>query len=126
MSQNGWIGVDLDGTLAVYDDWISPTHIGEPVPLMVDRVKKWLSEGFEVRIFTARVYTGHPEEVSQRAGEAYAAKCAIEDWSAKHLGVVLPITCTKDYDMIELWDDRAVTVQKNTGRQLSDSTRGLD
>ena len=30
-------------------------HVGEPIPLMLERVKKWLSEGIEVRIVTARV-----------------------------------------------------------------------
>lgn len=33
----GWIGVDLDGTLAKYDQWRGVQHIGDPVPLMVDR-----------------------------------------------------------------------------------------
>lgn len=52
----GWIGVDLDGTLAVYNGWVAPTHIGEPVVPMLERVKAWLAEGREVRIMTARVY----------------------------------------------------------------------
>ena len=52
----GWIGVDLDGTLAEYDGWVGPQHIGKPVPLMVDRVKRMLDYGEDVRIFTARVH----------------------------------------------------------------------
>lgn len=44
-SQQGWIGVDLDGTLAHYDGWKGADHIGEPIPAMVERVKQWLSEG---------------------------------------------------------------------------------
>lgn len=52
---SGWIGVDLDGTLAMYDGFKGPEHIGDPVPKMLERVKKWLAEGREVRIFTARV-----------------------------------------------------------------------
>ena len=52
----GWMAVDLDGTLAHYDKFISPSHIGEPIAPMVARVKKWLSQGKEVRIFTARVW----------------------------------------------------------------------
>jgi hypothetical protein len=32
----------------------------------------------------------------------------------------------KDYGMHELWDDRAVQVEKNTGRAIGRSTRGLD
>lgn len=35
MSASGWIGVDLDGTLAVYDEWRGVSHIGAPVPAML-------------------------------------------------------------------------------------------
>lgn len=36
---SGWIGVDLDGTLAHYDSWRGVDHIGAPVIPMLDRVK---------------------------------------------------------------------------------------
>jgi hypothetical protein len=108
----GWIGVDLDGTLAEYDRWRGVDHIGEPVPLMLDRVKGWVAAGREVRIFTARV--GGPPE------EALAALPVIRDWLVKHLGRALQVTCTKDYGMVELWDDRAVQVIPNTGRTIAD------
>lgn len=36
---SGWIGVDLDGTLAFYDSWRGIDHIGAPIPLMLQRVK---------------------------------------------------------------------------------------
>ena len=49
-----WIGVDLDGTLAEYHGW-NDGKIGEPIQLMVERVKRWLAEGKSVRIMTARV-----------------------------------------------------------------------
>ena len=54
----GWIGVDLDGTLAEHywpakGDY-DPTRIGDPIPMMVERVRGWLAEGREVRVFTAR------------------------------------------------------------------------
>ncbi len=51
----GWIGVDLDGTLAEYHGWVSEQHIGAPVPVMVERAKAWVARGVEVRIFTARI-----------------------------------------------------------------------
>ena len=54
MSNKGWIGVDLDGTLAYYDQWRGEHHVGEPILPMLDRVKKWLSEGREVRICSWR------------------------------------------------------------------------
>ncbi len=106
----GWIGVDLDGTLAHYDDdWKGVDHIGAPNPLMVDRVKRWLQAGIEVRIFTARI----------SGGEALRVTNVIERWCEKHLGEKLAVTNTKDFDMIELWDDRAVSVETNTGRMTS-------
>lgn len=52
MALGGWIGVDLDGTLAEYTGWHGPGHIGPPIPKMLDRVKNWLAEGVDVRIFT--------------------------------------------------------------------------
>lgn len=48
----------MDGTLAVYDEWRGAHHIGEPIPLMVARVKDWLAAGKVVKIFTARMH-GH-------------------------------------------------------------------
>jgi hypothetical protein len=102
--QRGWIGVDLDGTLARYDGWKGAEHIGEPIIPMVRRVLDWYNAGIEVRIFTARCANGDPGVIA-----------AIEAWCQEHLNRVLPITCQKDYGMIELWDDRCVQVIPNTG-----------
>lgn len=102
----GWIGVDLDGTLATYDEWRGIEHIGEPVPAMLTRVQAWLASGIVVKIFTARVAQPQPNVIRH-----------IEDWCEKHIGVRLPITCAKDYGMIELWDDRCVQVVPNTGER---------
>jgi hypothetical protein len=110
---SGWIGVDLDGTLAEYDVWRGPDHIGKPIPLMLERVKRWLAEGREVRIFTARVY--HPSDDLARFFDAAHAREVIEKWCLEHLGQRLQVTCTKDYSMIEVWDDRAIQVVPNTG-----------
>lgn len=100
----GWIGVDLDGTLAEYDGWVGKHHIGPPIKPMVDRVKAWLLAGQDVRIFTARV---HDKDVSVLR--------PIQNWCIEHIGVSLPVTNVKDFEMIELWDDRAVEVVSNTG-----------
>lgn len=116
----GWIGVDLDGTLAHYTGWKGPTHIGSPVPLMLERVRAWLKEGKDVRIFTARVSSDGTE---RRDREAAEARVAIEDWCAIHVGRVLPVTNVKDYAMVELFDDRAVTVEQNTGRLIGREQR---
>lgn len=130
MGAQGWIGVDLDGTLA-YLDPVDPAwpSVGRPLQPMLDRVKAWVTEGKDVRIVTARV----DEEVSiyldiARGADpsdpdiASRARCAahmrmlIERWLVEHVGVALPITSRKDYHMLELWDDRAVQVLTNTGQ----------
>lgn len=108
MSLGGWIGVDLDGTLAKYDGWRGVEHIGEPVPAMLTRVKKWIHDEVDVRIFTARV----------SGPDAEAARAAIQAWCMEHLECELVVTCTKDYAMVTLWDDRAVQVEPNTGRRM--------
>ena len=121
----GWIGVDLDGTLAYYDQWRGPEHIGEPVPAMLERVQRWLAEGKDVRIFTARVeratvalsMTGPDSDPAQNFS---AVEACIRLWCEKHIGRPLPITCCKDYGMIELWDDRCIQVIPNTGRTIAD------
>lgn len=108
----GWIGVDLDGTLAVYGAWEGPEHIGAPIPPMVERVRLWLAQGRDVRIFTARVsHDGTPA----RAAEAALAEKAITEWCVRIFGKPLAVTCAKDFAMIELWDDRCVQVVTNTG-----------
>jgi hypothetical protein len=116
--KRGWIGVDLDGTLAHYEGFKGPKIIGAPIPLMVERVKGWLAEGITVKIFTARVWK--PEvaatyEDALRCEQAIDARMAIQTWCREHLGVELEVTCTKDYSMWQLWDDRAVQVEMNTG-----------
>jgi hypothetical protein len=62
---DGWVGVDLDGTLATYNTWEGPEHIGEPIPEMVERVKAWRRDGRAVRIFTARVFAPADDAVRQ-------------------------------------------------------------
>jgi len=110
MASRGWTGVDLDGTLAFYDQWVGETHVGEPIWPMMHRVARWLREGREVRIMTARVWPGVD---GQR--DVSAIRTAIQDWTEAHLGKRLEVTCMKDFQMIELWDDRAIQVITNTG-----------
>jgi hypothetical protein len=113
LSNRGWIGVDLDGTLAYYDGWQGETHIGEAIPLMVERVKDWLADGRDVRIFTARVAQGEGD----KARDVDAVREAIYAWSLINIGQALPVTNVKDWSMAELWDDRCVQVERNTGRR---------
>lgn len=107
MAAVGWIGFDLDGTLAVYDGWRGESHIGDPVAPMVRLVRLHLRQGVECRIFTARVF-------GKKSGSSVHA--LIESWCLRHIGCVLPITCSKDPGMIDLYDDRCHRVETNTGR----------
>ena len=104
-----WIGVDLDGTLAHYEGFGDGKSIGEPISRMLLRVKAWLNKGKKVKIFTARVSAFHHSRNEKQ-------KKLIKKWSMKHIGQELEVTCTKDFGMIELWDDRAIRIEKNTGK----------
>lgn len=140
---SGWIAVDLDGTLAQCDDTTGFPEIGPPIPRMVERVKAWLAEGRDVRIFTARI---HVDEYDERwiasARELLSAQGNIEaatgtdalvaetweaiernriyTWCREHLGRQLPVTCSKDFQMVELWDDRCEQMIPNTGVTISE------
>lgn len=114
----GWIAVDFDGTLAQYDGWKSEEILGEPIPKMLERVKNWLAEGKTVKIFTARVGASNiVNKDGQRDDAAFAERqrAYIRAWCLKHIGQELEVTAVKDLQMIELWDDRAVGVETNTG-----------
>jgi hypothetical protein len=114
-THQGWIGVDLDGTLATYEGWQGPELIGAPIPRMVERVKQWHKEGKEVRIFTARVACGESED----PWPTHRIRVAIQAWVLKHVGIErIPVTNKKDFAMVELWDDRAVQVTINTGERV--------
>jgi hypothetical protein len=117
----GWIGVDLDGTLAMYDGW-KDGAIGAPIPAMVERVKRWLAEGKDVRIFTARVCVldAVSHESGRRADREFAEQqvTQIQDWCERHIGQRLPVTNVKDFACVEIWDDRAVQVIINTGQPV--------
>lgn len=104
----GTIAVDLDGTLAEYHGWRGEDHIGAPIPAMKERVESWLLEGRRVVIFTARVSGGRDPG-------------RIQEWLMEHIAgwhKIADITCVKDFSVVELWDDRAVQVEINTGKPL--------
>ena len=114
-----WIGVDLDGSLAHFGcDWPNDyTLIGKPIPLMVERVKRWLAEGEDVRIFTARMDCFHPIFGHVPAEKVRAP---IEAWCLKHLGKILPITNRKDYYCKAIYDDRAIRLETDTGKIIGE------
>jgi hypothetical protein len=106
---DAWIGVDLDGTLAYYYGWQNG-GIGEPIPIMMERVLAWLDEGLTVKCMTARASV--PEEAKR-----------VRDWLDAHGLQALEVTNVKDFGMIELWDDRAIAVEHNTGVVLGGERR---
>jgi hypothetical protein len=115
--EKGWIGVDLDGTLAQYDEWNGPEHIGEPIPTMVDRVKMWISKGEDVRIFTSRVSQAASDDSGYSIEQI---RLIIVNWCLRNLGVILAVTNEKDIYMKELWDDLPLyQVERNTGKVIS-------
>jgi hypothetical protein len=114
-----WIGFDLDGTLAKYDGWKGIEHIGEPVEsqVLIAKLLHWL--GKKIKILTARV--------APRGGDNDSAKAKkyVEEWCSKHLGFVPEVTYVKDASMVALFDDRAVSVEQNTGKILGGWTEAL-
>jgi hypothetical protein len=102
-----WTGVDLDGTLAVWDAASSLERIGPPVTSMLSFVQRMVENGIRVKIFTARA--GDPKQIPK-----------IKKWLEKNGLPDLEITNVKDYSMERLYDDRAVQVEANTGRIISD------
>ena len=109
MSNTPWVGVDLDGTLAIYPSRFD--GIGPPIIPMQTRVLRWLVKGVDVRIFTARANKAKNNNYDYDMAE-------IKAWCVKHLGQELPVTCEKDFMMVQLWDDRAIQVIPNTGRRV--------
>ncbi len=117
----GWIGVDLDGTLARYESWKGPKHIGAPIPVMVRRVENWLDEGKDVRIVTARVAPEKHRDSKSPQVTTAVVRAVIRQWLRKHIkggDKIKVITHQKDKEMLELWDDRVVQVKPNTGRRM--------
>ena len=123
--------VDFDGTISAHVSKdgeafdYDPSKVGEPIDVMIKRVRMWLAEGREVVIFTARVHpAGGIESVEKATG-------AIQDFCFKHFGRVLEITCMKDPRFEEIWDDRVVRVDRNTGlvssqRDVKDPMADMD
>ena len=107
--------MDLDGCLAHWEpgETYDASKIGKPIKPMMDRVKRWLAEGKEVIIFTARV------------GEAGAFP-HIHKWLREQGIPDLTVTNKKGREIGEIWDDRAIAVERNTGKILGGKTKHDD
>ena len=107
------IAVDLDGTLAMdYEGEYDPEFIGEPVPIMLARTKRWIANGQTVKIFTARA--SDPDHIPP-----------IARWLEKHGIGGLEITNRKTPDIKAIWDDKAISVIPNTGEPPEDEMFAL-
>ena len=109
--EESWVGFDLDGTLAKHTGGYSRKAdaglIGEPIWVMIELLKSYLKAGYRVKIFTARA-------------DREAEKVNIRLWlGTVGLPMQLEITNRKDYHMLHFYDDRAITVQQDTGKILT-------
>jgi hypothetical protein len=113
--------VDFDATLAKYDGFKGPFVLGEPIPAMVARVKRWLQEGDEVVLFTARVCCDDQPALKMQI------ILLLQQWCERHLGRALEVTDRKHRRFTDFWDDRNVAIEANTGKLLCDpQTNGDD
>jgi hypothetical protein len=103
--------VDLDRTLAFFDEWKGATNIGEPIPAMLQKVKEWLAKGDEVVIFTARIC---PDGRYTKKEEVEPAIKAVKEWCVRHVGEELDVTCQKGVCDV-IFDDRCEHIDINTG-----------
>lgn len=102
MSNHGWVGFDLDGTLAFYDGWKGPDHIGAPIMPMIAVLRAHIDAGDECKIFTARATI--PDQVPP-----------VKAWLVAQGLPELEVTNVKDFSMRLLYDDRCKQVRTNTG-----------
>jgi len=105
---NEWIGIDLDGTLAFYDEWRGIEHIGEPIKPMIEFVKDLVSQKKNIKIFTARA--------SNLQSIPY-----IHKWLKENNLPEFEVTNKKDFGMIMLYDDRCVQVIMNSGKIIENN-----
>ena len=102
-----WIGYDFDKSLA-YQKAHGFLELGRPIAASVMRIKRFIREGRQVKIFSARANNG------KKAIEE------IQDW-LEDVGLPrLEVTAKKDHWMEKFYDDRAVQLEPNTGRVIKD------
>jgi hypothetical protein len=107
------VACDLDRTLAYYDGWRGPLHIGHPIPAMVRCIQEHLKKGEYVTIFSARI---HDDEKTGVTAEQIIK--AIGDWTETNVGKRLPATNVKLHTFDRIYDDIAIGVVPNTGKRI--------
>jgi DNA-directed RNA polymerase beta subunit len=110
----GWVGFDLDGTLAYSEDGeFSKDKVGKPIEDMLELARGLVASGARIKIFTARA--ADKENLP-----------AVEAWLEEHGLGGTEITNVKDPGMRTLFDDRAMRVAKNKGLQGTLSKEHMD
>ena len=118
----GWVGFDLDGTIAQYTTFQGWDKIGPPVPGFVNLIKKLRALGVQCKILTARA-SAESRALNDITFEQ--VEKVIQDWTEKYIGERLPVVTEKGAAMICFFDDSAIQVDKNTGN-LTAGSRGLE
>ncbi len=103
------IALDFDRTLARRtDEDLDIDRVGIPIPAMVEQVKSWLSKGYKITIFTARL--GHDDfETNEKQRELIQMFLILAGLPQ------LPITATKKGHFTHFVDDKAIPVTENQG-----------
>jgi len=113
-----YIYVDFDDTLC-RGPFKSIIQCGEPVEGMCAKIKKVLEHGkYGIKVFSARF------DSTKSKTETNMAVKVVQAWLYKQFGLqASQIQCTanKGMDCVEIWDNRAVGVEDETGRLLNDS-----
>lgn len=116
----GWVGFDLDGTLIKHctQEEVVRYILGEPIAEVVQLMHKEKANGYELKIFTARVSMGCNPLEHTMARRIFVIKQtkAIQEWSKIKFGEIYDVTCQKDFNCIRIYDDRAMRVICDTGK----------
>lgn len=104
--------VDFDKTLAEFNlngaEYV-PGKTGNPIPKMVNRVRRWLEEGDEIIILTARMWSGKSADILA------LEKRGIEKFCIDNFGQIFEVTSEKSPHIDFIYDDKAIRVEENTG-----------
>ena len=109
MSKPVHIALDFDKTLAYHESEFGTGKPGRPIEPMVKLLRQWLSKGYKVTIFTARVSAEFDEEHRTRQIGM------IEKFLYENDLPLLDITANKSTTFSHIIDDRAYKVSPNTG-----------
>lgn len=115
MNKTIHIACDLDATLAQRLPGEDLSRIGEPIQPMIDQVKIWLSKGYKVSIFTARVSNWHKDGSMRTPQTKQRQRSMILRFLEENGLPALLITADKSPQFTHFVDDKAVEVYKNKG-----------